>query len=261
MPLWNVASMWHGDYRFLLKRLVLKDFTVRYRNMSLGVFWSLLNPLVMMGILTFVFGTVFKHSTPNFPLFVLCGLVPFNFFVVATNMGTTSLLDNAGLVKRVPVPLNVVPISTVISACIHFGIQVALLLSFALISGFTVTRYWLWLPVIFGLEILFVCGLVLITSSITVYVRDTRYLVESANSVLFWLVPIFYPLDIIPQQFRNVYQYNPMAAVVLAVQHIIMQMKSPPETLLWKLPAVSLAVFVVGYLFFSRLKSRFFEHL
>jgi ABC-type polysaccharide/polyol phosphate export permease len=253
--------MWHGDYRFLIKRLVIKDFTVRYRNMSLGVFWSLLNPLVTMLILTFVFGTVFRQSTPNFALFVLCGIVPFNFFAQATNIGTTSLLDNGGLVKRVPMPLEVIPVATVISACIHFGIQVLLLLGFALLSGFPVTRYWLWLPLILGLEIVLVCGLVLVTASINVYVRDTRYFVESANAVLFWLIPIAYPLNIIPSQFHSLYQYNPMAAVVLAMQHIIMQMKSPPETLLWKLPLVSVGALLFGHLFFSRLKARFFEHL
>lgn len=253
--------MWHGDSGFLIKQLVMKDFAVRYRNMSLGVFWSLLNPLVMMVILTFVFGTVFRQSTPNFALFVLCGIIPFNFFAQATNIGTTSLLDNAGLVKRVPIPLELVPVATVLSGCIHFAIQIVLLLVFAVFSGFAVTRYWLWLPVIFGLEIVLVSGIVLVTSSINVFVRDARYFVESANTVLFWLVPIFYPLDIIPQEFRNIYQYNPMAAVVLAMQNIIMQMKSPPETLLWKLPVVSVAALLVGLLFFNRLKARFFEHL
>lgn len=253
--------MWQGDYRFLIKRLVLKDFTTRYRNMSLGVFWSLLNPLVMMGILTFVFGSVFQQGTPNFALFVLTGMVPFNFFVLATNTATTSLLDNAGLVKRVPIPLEIVPLATVLSACVHLGIQVVLLLAFAIISGFPVTIYWLWLPLIWALEILFVCGLVLVTSSVSVFVRDTRYLVESANTALFWLVPIFYPFSIIPERFQSLYQLNPIAALVLAMRNIVMEAKSPPMTLVWKLTAASLVAITLGHLFFRRLRYRFFEHL
>jgi ABC-type polysaccharide/polyol phosphate export permease len=192
---------------------------------------------------------------------VLCGLVPFNFFVYATNSGTTSLLDNSSLVKRVALPLEVVPLASVLSACLHLAIQVALLLGFAVYSGFGVTRYWLWLPLVWTLEMMFVCGLVLITSSVNVFVRDTRYLVESANMALFWLVPIMYPEAIVPERFHSIYQYNLIAALVTAMRHTIMEAKSPPESLLWKLTAVSAVVFLLGHFFFRRLKDRFYGHL
>jgi len=247
---------------FLLHTLILKDFKIRYRNMSLGVFWSLLNPLVIMGVLWFVFTKIIPSNTiPHFAVFVLCGLVPYSFFTMAWVSGTISLVENAALIKRVPAPRELITIAAILSNCVHLLVQIGLVLTAVLLAGEGWNVHWLWLPFVWGCEVVFVCGLGLAFACLDVYVRDMRYVVESSNAVLFWLVPIFYPFSMIPQAYRDVYLFNPLAALVLALRNILLDGMSPPTSLLIKLATSSLIVFVGGWAAFRLLRRRLYDYL
>jgi lipopolysaccharide transport system permease protein len=228
----RLRSMRRSNLGFVTSELVLKDFRIRYRNMSLGVFWSLLNPLTMVLVFTFVLTKIFQSQIPYYPLYVLCGLIPYNFFTIAWLSATVSIAENSALVKRVPMPTALRPLVSVLSNTIHVGIQ--LLLIFALVAWYhlPLTWHYFWLPVIWGLELAFIYGLSLATSSLHIVLRDMRYVVESVNLVLFWLVPIFYSFAMVPQEYKALYEFNPVAALVLATQHVVLFHHSPPATLL-----------------------------
>jgi len=253
---------WQGDYLFVLENLVLKDFRIRYRNMSLGILWSLINPLVMMGVMTFIFGILYGNSQPPyFPLFILCGQIPYIFFTTAWLSGTGSVVANASLVKRVPLPREIVPVSAVLSNCIHLGIQIALMLAMTFYYHLAPSWFWLWLLPLWALYIVFVCGVSLLSSAISVFIRDTQYVVESFNVVLFWLVPIFYPWEAIPPKYAMIYNLNPVAALALAMRKVLIDRHSPPETLIVNMVIVAAVALGLGLLVFGRLKRRFYEYI
>ena len=257
----NGNPSWGGDFLFVLSSLVLKDFKIRYRNMSLGMFWSVLNPLVMMGILTFVFTYLQRSAEPNFPVYLMCGLVPYNFFTIAWISGTTSLVDNAGLIKRVQVPREVEPIAAVLSNCLHLLIQICLLIILVFAFGYSINIHWLWLPYVWVMEVVFVCGLAMVTSALNVYVRDMRYLVESTNTVLFWVVPIVYTISNAPWIYTKVDNLNPLSALILSMRKILMHNQAPETITLAKFTAVALFMFGLGFAVFQKLKRRFYDHL
>jgi ABC-type polysaccharide/polyol phosphate export permease len=175
--------------------------------------------------------------------------------------GATSIVDNAGLIKRVLVPREVVPVAAVLSNCVHLLIQIALLLLLTLGFGLRPNRYWLWLPVIWALYVVFVCGLALGSSAINVYIRDTRYVLESFTTVLFWLVPIFYSFSQIPQKYARIYEINPVAALIFAMRNILMDGIPPPMSILLNMSIAASVTFALGAIIFDRLKPRFYEHI
>ena len=254
--------MWNGDYAFLLTNLIQKDFKVRYRNMSLGVLWSLLNPLVTMAALTFVFTKIFPSHRPQFPVFVLCGLVPFNFFTLAWSTGTSSLIDNAPLMKRVPIPREIVPIAAVLGNCAHLSIQIGLLLAFTLAFGNGINWHWLWLPVVWGFEIVFVCGLALITSAHQ-RLRPGHPLrggVHQHDPLLAGAHILFLRRHS-SSATMLIYRFNPVAALVLALRNILLDSASPRMPLLLQLAASSVLMLILGLFVFRTLKAKFYDYL
>ena len=248
-----------NDPFYILSTLVEKDFKVRYRNMSLGIFWSLVNPLIMMAVLTFVFMFVFKRGGEHFWLFILIGLLPYNFFALAWSAGTESVVGNGPLIKHVPFQRELVPLSVVLGNTLHYLLQLFLLMIVVTVVR-DVNIQWLWLPAVLVLQLVFVCGLSLVTAALDVYYRDVAYVVNAATLVLFWLCPIFYSFEDVPGAYAWLYEVNPVAAVILIMRRIFLD-GVPPGLTIVKLAAVSVLTLWVGYMVFVRMEKDFSDYL
>lgn len=253
-------------WRFALRNLILKDFRVRYRNMALGLLWSVFNPLVMLCVITFIFTYVYPaHGRRIFPVFVLTGLVSFNVFSRTLSAVTGSIVDNALLVKRVAFPRILIPLSIVCSQVIDGVVMFALLLVFVLLFSVPVTASFFWLPLVFAVEVVFLLGVALLASAMNVYYRDVRYLVESGLTVLFWLSPVFYPVSAVrgsvPALLYRVYMFNPLVGCIEGARNAILLQRPPGAETFGVAAAVAVATLAAGLAVFTVLQKQFADRM
>jgi len=253
-------------YRSALANLVLKDFRVRYRNMSLGILWSLLNPLVMMGVLVLVFSVVFPNRTvPHFPVFLLIGLLAYNFFSLNLSSMTGCIVENESILRKLYFPRLLLPLSILISHGIHALIQLALLALFIVALGVPWSWSYAWYPLTWAALMCFCLGAGLWCSALCVFYRDTLYLVQSFLSVFFWLTPIFYSLEMVranaPRWVYRAYLLNPIAGIVDTGRDVILHGKAPDPLVFGTACLVSLAVLASGALFFRRYQYRLSDRI
>ena len=254
------ADIW--NFRYALRNLLLKDFRIRYRNMSLGMLWSILNPLVMLGILMALFTFIYpQRGIPNFPIFILIGLTCYNMMSLSIPAATACIMENAAIVKKVAFPRYILPLSVVLSQSFHTLIQLGLVFVFMAAQGIGPNWHWLWLPVILLVELLFIMGAGLMASALFVYFRDVRYLAEYGLTILFWLSPVFYPLTAVTEHSRwwvgLLYQFNPLAGCIDGVRRALL-LGTHPDPLAFGLAAgVAAATFIGGLLVFRKMEATF----
>lgn len=248
-------------YRDLFFELVIKDLKLKYRNSILGVLWSMLNPLLMMVVLSIVFMELFRFEIPNFPIYVLIGRILYQFFSEATNFAMESIHANAQLIRKVYVPKYFFPLSRVCSSFITTIIALIPLLIIMIVSGLSFS--WINLLFIFPMVYLvFICaGIGLLLSSINVFFRDMKHFYSIVLLVVMYMTPIFYPASIIPDKFMNLILLNPLYSVVEIFRDVVLYntMPDPLHHLLAIIYAVLYAI--IGLYVFYRTQDRFIYYI
>jgi ABC-type polysaccharide/polyol phosphate export permease len=263
-------------FRNLIRNLVSRNLRVRYKNSVLGILWSWLNPLFMMVIYTVVF--IFMRNpgdgivpSRDFPVFVLCGLLPWNFFSGSVLQSIGSVAENSSLVKKVYFPREILPLSVVLSGLVNFGISLMILIPMLLIFRIRLTPWVLLLPVVTAIQVCLILGLALALSAVNVFYRDTRIIMDVAMMAWFFLTPVIYPIDILPRSREilgftiDIHRWtrilNPMASLVAAYRDILYFGRLVGPDFLARTAVTSLVILLVGFLAFYRFSPRFGEEV
>jgi ABC-type polysaccharide/polyol phosphate export permease len=224
------------------------------------VLWAILHPAFLAAFLSFVFLKVFRISrVPHYPLYVLSGILPWAFFSQSLIAATTSIVDNAALVRKVAVPRSIFPLSAIGGTAMAFAAALLVLVGAATVSGLLQVGVLL-LPVAIGIEILFLSGISLITSAFNVGFRDVKYLVESSLLVGLYATPILYDLDPVSIGFRNVIRLTPMTGVLSLTRAAILGRAIDVRAVVCAV-AVSTVLLVIGALLFRRRADEFADLL
>ncbi|MCA9929374.1 MAG: ABC transporter permease [Anaerolineales bacterium] len=266
------------SYHYLLRMITMRELKARYKNSVFGVLWSLLNPLFMMLVYTMLF-TVLRPGNVirTFYIFVLVGLVPWQFLSGTLQTGVVAITRDATLVKKVYFPRILLPMAALLSNFVNFLFAFAILLLFLFISGIGLTVHALWVPVILVIQIVFVLGLSLILSALNVFYRDVNMILSVALMAWFFLTPIFYPFEDLARQasmlgysfdaVRVMRWINPMASIVDGYRTVLWGTvtSSGPVSMeplnLLRTFITSLIIFAIGFVLFRRVEHMFGEKL
>lgn len=249
------------QYRQLLKSNVRKEIRGKYKASFLGVLWSFVNPLLMTLVYAIVFPFLLRSSQPHYTTFIVIGILPWNWFTTSIAQGTNSILTNGGIIKKVYFPRVILPLSIVTSGLVNFIISCVIILIFLICSGIGFSVYMLYLPLIIVIQFILQLGIVLITSSVDVYVRDTEYIINFLISLLFYATPILYSLDMFPEKLRFFLNLNPVGTLVLAYKDIFYFQTNPNFLQLGYALVVALVILFIGIKVFNKLEKGFAEEL
>ena len=255
--------------REVLLNLVMRDLEVKYKGSVIGIFWSLLNPIMMLLIYTVVFRYVIGMNVKNFPIFFMCGFLPWIFLSNSVTMSAPSVVNNPNLVRKVYMPRAIIPLSAVMACLVEFVMTLVILLAALPLFGHAPGLKAFLLPLIVVLQAVFVAGLALLFSASTVHFRDVKHLLDVLLIVWFWLTPIVYPLSkvesldlpypLLSSLVAGLINYNPMSVFVSAYRAILLQNTLPTTATVAMMLIYAFGAAAIGWVLFSRSSARFAE--
>ena len=252
-------EMWKT--RGILFNFALYDLKIRYRNSVLGVLWSFVEPLLLLAVLFVVFSTMFRFEIPNFPIYLLLGIVCYRFFQNGTTLALNSLTNRSATITQIYFPRSIPGLSAGITSAIMLIFELMVLGIFMAVFQFIPTITILLLPLVLMLELLLVLGIALPLSVLNAKFKDTEFIWGVVLSAGFFLTPIFYQFDMLPEMIQNVLQFSPMVQIVTMAHHVVLYGTLPSiNTVLYAVGSIS-AITAIGYLIFRKYQGRIAEDM
>lgn len=249
------------NYRELLKSNVKKEIRGKYKGSFLGVLWSFINPLLQVLVYAIVFPYIMKVKTPNYLQYLIVGIIPWTFFTTVLNQGMITIRMNAGIIKKVYFPREILPISVALSGLVNFFISCLIILLFCIFGGVGLSWHLILLPVAAIIQFIFSLGLILALSVINIYIKDTEYIVQFMINMLFYATPILYPSTLFPESIRWILYLNPMAGIIDLYRNIFIYHQLSDIGTIAYISSISILVFIVGMIIFRKLEKGFAEEI
>ncbi len=250
-----------NKYKPLIHELVIRDLKVKYRRSFLGYLWSLLNPLLMMGVMSLVFSSFFRSKIENYPLYLICGQTLYGFFTESTNQAMGSILASGSLIRKIYIPKFIFPFSRIMSSFVTMSFSLAAILIVMIITRarFCWTILLIIIPIFF--LFLFCCGLGMILSALCVYFRDIKHLWGVITLAWMYATPIFYSVGDMPAKIARIIRLNPLYHFITLFRSLVMfGMVPDAHAWLWGIGS-GVAAFAIGLVVFGKLQKNFILYI
>lgn len=264
MSIWKERVHVFFQYKDLWLQLVQRDIKLKYRRSFLGYVWSILNPLLIMVVLTLVFSTMFQRNITNYPIYFLCGRTIFSMFTESTNASMRSILGNTALIKKCYVPKYIFTLAKVTSSMVELIFSLGALVIVMIFTRTPVSVYILFLPVVLLEVFLFCCGLGFFLAQLNVFFRDVQYIWNALTTAWMYATPLFYPveqLDDNPTVKYVITHFNPIYYYIKQFRDIVYTRCMPDPNYVAAGFAVGIAAFVIGLWAFKKNQDRFILYI
>lgn len=249
-------------YREMIFSLVRRDLNGRYKGSALGFLWTFINPLLQLGVYTLVFSVIMDNGIEDYYLFLFVALIPWIFFSTSLSGGSSCIWSQKEMVKKIYFPREVLPIAFVTSQFVNMLLSFLVIFAVLIVSGKGINLIaLLYLPIIVVVEYILSLSVAMISSAITVYLRDVEYILGIVTMAWQFLTPVMYSVDLVPEQLRTVFNLNPMTPIIVAYRDILYYKKVPEMETLIQACCLGVILLVVGMIIFSKLKKHFAEEL